>query len=222
MKTILPLLILIFTVFGLAGCKQDNVSPIRNVRFDPKLLNPMKIADPCINYSYSAGAELRSLGTINTSQVIVAFNNELTQTQRDQVIGKYGFITGVLSQRAGQSGMMFTLNLTDGLNCAQTEQAIRELKKDNAIKYAGPSFIVDGNQAVGLSNEVMVKADASGIAALKDLAANYNAELIGPLGADSYMLRVTKGSKGNALELTELLKGRKGISHATPDFILAL
>ena len=222
MKTILPLFIIILTVFGLASCRQENVSPIRNVRFDPKLLNPMKVADPCKNYSYTAGAELKSLGTINTSQVIVAFDDKLTDAQRGEVISKYGFVTGILNQRASQSGMMFTLNLTDGLNCAQAEQAIRELKKDNAIKYAGPSFIVDGEQAIGLSNEVMVKTDASGVTALKELAANYNAELIGPVGADSYLLRVTKNSKGDALELANSLKGQKGITHATPDFILAL
>src|SRR5687768_2422553 len=104
MKTILPLIIIILTVSGLASCRQDNVSPIRNVRFDPKLLNPMKISDPCKNYSYSAGTKLKNLGTINTNQVIVAFDEKLTQSQREQVISKYGFITGILNQRASQTG----------------------------------------------------------------------------------------------------------------------
>ncbi|MBC5775064.1 hypothetical protein H8S95_13385 [Pontibacter sp. KCTC 32443] len=208
-------------IFTLAGCRQDNVSPIRNVRFDPKLLNPLKAAGGCTNYSYFSGAKLRNLGTINTSRVVVAFDENLTQAQREQVITRYGFVAGIHSQRASQTGMMFTLNLMNGLNCAQTEQAIRELAKDKAIKYAGPYFVMDGNQQIGLSNEVMVKTDAGGVPSLKEFAANYHAKLIGPLGADTYLLQVDKYSRGNALELSDLLKEQKGIAHATPDFILA-
>jgi hypothetical protein len=221
MRTILPLIIILLTIFATAGCRQDNISPIRNVRFDPKLLNPLKAAGACNSYGYYTGAKLRNLGTIQTRQLVVSFDDKLTNAQREQVITKYGFVTGIESQRAGQSGMIYTLGLMQGLNCAQTEQAILELKKDNAIKYVGPYFNLDGVQDVGLSNEVMVKADATGEVSLKQFAANYKAKLIGPLGADTYLLQVDKASKGNALDAANALKGQKGILHATPDFILA-
>ena len=221
MKTILPLFITILMAFALAGCHQDNVSPIRNVRFDPKLLNPMKIAGGCNSYSYFAGTKLKDLGSIHTDQLVVAFDHNLTQSQREEVLKKYGFVTGILSQRASQSGMIFTLGLTNGLNCAQTEQAIIELKKDRAVTYAGPSFRVEGNQSIGLSNEVVVKTEHGGEAALRELAAKYNTKMVGPLGEGTYLLQIDKNSKGNALEISNALKGNKGIAHATPEFILA-
>ena len=222
MKTILPWFITILTIFVFASCRQDNVSPIRNVRFDPKLLNPLKAAGPCTNYSYYTGSKLRNLGTLHASQLVVAFKGNMTDAQREKIISNYGFLTGILSQSASQSGMMYTLGLASGLNCAQVGQAIRELSNDKAIDYAGPYFSLDGNKAIGLSNEIMERTAAGGEATLKDLAANYNAKVIGQLGADTYLLRVDKSSRGNALELSNALKGQKGIAHATPDFILAL
>lgn len=221
MRTILPLIIILLTIIATSGCRQDNISPIRNVRFDPKLLNPLKAAGACTSYGYYTGAKLRNLGTIQTRQLVVSFDEKLTNAQREQVITKYGFVTGIESQRAGQSGMVYTLGLMQGLNCAQTEQAILELKKDNAIKYVGPYFNLDGAQDIGLSNEVMIKADATGETSLKQFAANYKAKLIGPLGADTYLLQIDKSSKGNALDAANALKGQKGILHAAPDFILA-
>jgi hypothetical protein len=221
MKTILPLIITILTAFALAGCHQDNVSPIRNVRFDPKLLNPLKIAGGCPTYSYFSGAKLTDLGTIHTDQLVVTFDNNLTLNQREEVIKKYGFVTGILSQRASQGGMIFTLGLANGLNCAQTQQAIIELKKDNGVTYAGPSFRMAGDQAVGLSNEVVVKTAAGGEAVLRELAAKYKTKMVGPLGEGTYLLQIDKNSKGNALDISNALKGNKAIAHATPDFILA-
>ncbi|MBB6612101.1 hypothetical protein H7F15_13710 [Pontibacter sp. Tf4] len=221
MKTILPLLIIVLTVLGAAGCRQDNVSPIRNVRFDPKLLNQMKVAGNCTNYSYRSGQDQRNLGTIHTGQVQVTFRDDVTTTQRDEVLARYGFVTGILSQSATQSGMMYTLGLTGGLNCAQAEQAIRELARDKAIAYAGPAFLVETGQAVGLSNEIMIKADASGAETLKQLAADFNAIVKGPVGADTYMVQLSKQSKGNALEFVNALSNDKGIAHAAPGFVLA-
>ncbi|NDK56296.1 hypothetical protein [Pontibacter fetidus] len=221
MKTILPLIITILTAAALGSCNQDNVSPIRNVRFDPKLLNPMKIAGGCPSYSYFSGSKLTDLGTIHTNQLVVAFDKNLTPTERENVLKKYGFLTGILSQRASQSGLIFTLGLANGLNCAQTQQAIAELNKDKAITYAGPSFKMADNQAVGLSNEVVVKTEAGGEAVLRDLAARYNTKLVGPLGEGTYLLQLDKNSEGNALDISNALKGQKGIAYATPDFILA-
>lgn len=209
------------SVFAFAGCRQDNVTPIRNVRFDPKLLNPMKVATNCTNYSYQAGSRLRNLGTMHTGKAVVAFPGNLTATARDQVLAKYGFVEGILSQSAGQAGTIYTIKLVSGLNCAQAEEALQVLSKDEAILYAGPSFIVDNNQTVGLSNEVMVKADAKNKAALQQLTDNYKARLIGPLGADTYLVQLDKHSKGNALQFLNELSTEKGITHAAPDFVLA-
>ncbi|MEJ8755866.1 hypothetical protein WG947_02560 [Pontibacter sp. H259] len=220
MRTILPCIITILTVFAFSGCRQDDVSPIRNVRFDPKLLNPLKAAGGCTNYNYYAGSKLRNLGTIHTGSVVVAFDDNLTEAQRDQALTKYGFITGILSQRASQTGLIYTLGLANGLSCAQASQAILELKKDNAIRYAGPVFNVDGSQSIGLSNELLVKTEVGGEAALKAFATQQNAKVIGPLGADTYLMTLDKNSKGNAIELSNALKSIKGIAQATPDFIL--
>ncbi|NEM97292.1 hypothetical protein [Pontibacter burrus] len=221
MKTILPLLIIILTVFAGTGCRQENVSPIRNVRFDPKLLNPLKIANNCTNYSYKAGRSLRHLGTVHTGQVVVAFRDGMTDAQRTEALSKHGFVTGILSQRASQSGMMYTLGLVSGLNCAQAEQAVRELTKDKAIVYAGPMFLVEGGQAVGLSNEVLVRADATGIAVLQQKVKDFNGKISGPLGADTYMVQLNKQAKGNALDFVNVLNQEAGILNASPDFMLA-
>ena len=221
MRTILPCIITILTVFAFSGCRQDDVSPIRNVRFDPKLLNPLKAAGGCTNYSYHTGGKLRNLGTIHTSSVVVAFNDNQTDAQLQQTLAKYGFVTGVLSQRVSHTGKVYTLGLINGLSCAQAGQAILELKKDKAIRYAGPVFNLDGNQAVGLSNELMVKTETGGEVALKTFAAAHNAKVVGPLGADTYLLSIDKSADGNAIELSNALKSVRGIAQANPDFILA-
>ena len=88
MRTILPCIITILTVFAFSGCRQDDVSPIRNVRFDPKLLNPLKVAGGCTNYSYHTGGKLRNLGTIHTGSVVVAFNDNQTDAQLQQTLAK--------------------------------------------------------------------------------------------------------------------------------------
>ena len=86
---------------------------------------------------------------------------------------------------------------------------------------AGPSFRVEGNQAIGLGNEVVVKTENGGEAMLRELAAKYNTKMVGPLGERTYLLQIDKNSKGNALEISNALKGNKGIAHAIPEFILA-
>ncbi len=225
MRTILPLIIIILTVFGVSSCQQDNVSPIRNVRFDPKLLNPLQIAGQvagtCNTHSYTSGNQMRDLGTIANNKLVVTFSQNLTHAQRLEALQPYGFVKGIASQSATKTDMLYTLELEDGLNCAQTQQAIVVLSEDKSIRYAGPAFSIDGAHAVGLSNEVMVKTEPGSEAILQQFADNYNATIVGPMGANSYLVQLSKNSKGNAIDFVNALKAEKGIAHAAPDFVIA-
>ena len=220
MRKILPSIIIIFTLFASTACRQDNVSPIRNVRFDPKLLNPVMNGSACTNYSYYYGEQLRSLGTVHTGQVIVAFTANLTHEQQQQVISNYGFVEGVTGQVANETGMLHSLSLMAGLNCKQVEQAIKELLKDNSIAYVAPYFEADNNELLGLSNELMVTTTDA--VQLRRLAGACRATIVGELGNNTYLLAVDKNSKGNALETANFLKKQSGIAHAEPDFIVSL
>jgi hypothetical protein len=220
MRKILSLIIIIFTLFASASCRQDNVSPIRNVRFDPKLLNPIMGGSTCTNYNYYYGNQPRSLGTAYIGKVIVVFTPNLTHNQQQQVISNYGFVEGITGQVANESGMLHTLSLMAGLNCKQVEQAMKELAKDNSITYVAPYFLVNDSELIGLSNELMVTTN--NVLQLKRLASACKATLVNDLGNNTYLLSVDKNSKGNALETANYLKKQNGIEHAEPDFIVSL
>ena len=118
--------------------------------------------------------------------------------------------------------MLYTLKLTEGLNCQQAAQAIKEVSKNKAVRYAAPYFLnmVDGKeQLTGVSNELVVKIRPHDEAAFKELSKTFNVAAITPLDEETFLIAVDKSSKGNALEAANHLRAQQGIEMATPTLV---
>lgn len=225
-KIAIPFFPLLFAVFALGSCRQETASPIKNVRFQPTDGNRLMDGSACTSYSYFKGAaNQKNLGSVYTKQVLVSFADEVTYEQQQEFIESYGFLEGIKGQQSSGSALFYELNLVDGMNCKQVENALKDLAKDSRLTYVAPYFFsdVDGSvQLLGVTDEATVTIEPNGLGKLKELAGAYNFEVIKSLGADTYVLKVGKSSKGNALEVANALKGEAGIIQAEPGFVVSM
>ncbi|MBF9252600.1 hypothetical protein I2I11_04795 [Pontibacter sp. 172403-2] len=222
MNKLLPFLSGMLMLITFSACRDNSASPVRNVRFDPDLLNKMQVAgNACSSYSYVDGGQSKSLGVVYTKQVLVAFEPHISAADQQLLLQKYGFVKSLGTQAASKSAVLQSLVLQDGLNCKQVEQALLTLAADAQIAYAAPYFL-SGKQLLGISNEVIVTVEQDGLSTLQELARDYKAEVQpSSPGSNIYLVKVSKHSNGNALELANFLQKQPGIAQAAPDFILA-
>ncbi|WP_266204678.1 hypothetical protein [Pontibacter kalidii] len=221
MKNI-PVLFFTFlmVVLGLSSCRNDGATPIRNVKAGPTLLRVQAGNGSCDNYTYFYGNEQKNLGSVFTKQVLVVFASGLSAGEEAAAVAAYGFVKGNNGQVSSNSAMLHNIELVDGLNCRQVEKAMELLAEDPAIAYVAPYFL-NGDGLLGISNEAIVTIEAGAEDALTAMAAEYGAEVLMPLSGQTYLVRVDKNATGNALELANFLKGKTGITHAEPDFIVS-
>ena len=227
MKTPILWISFLLIIFIFSSCRNDNVSPIRNVRFDPGLLNPLKVADdgPCATYSYQQQSQIRPLGNVYGRKVLVAFRDGYTYEQATAAMAGFGFAEGVGQAIQTKSGELYPVKLTEGLNCKQVGEAIKLLKQHEDVTYAAPYFL-DGSasQLLGVSNEFLVtvndKAQAQEV--LKQLTSATRTEIVASLSEDTFVLRADKNSNGNALDMANFFQGQASVKHAEPNFIVSL
>lgn len=220
MRKILHLLPILF-LFTLLSCRDESVTPIRNVRFDPNLLNKITDGTPCESYTYNTAERKRTLGNVHTQQVLVVFTETTSEKQKEQALLKYEFVKQSEGRLGREAGLVHTVNLKPGLGCKQVEQAIQLLAADSRIAYAAPYFI-SGSDVIGLSNEAIVTVTPGNSDLLKSYVAGFNAKITQTLADNIYLVQVDKNSKGNTLALVAYLQGKAGIALAEPDFILSL
>lgn len=220
-KIYLPLLSFLFVIFAFSSCRQDEASPIRNVKAGPKLLRVQAGFGPCVSYTYFLDNQKKNLGSVFTKQVLVSFSNGLSAEAEADVLAKYEFVKGKNGQLSSNSAMLHNVELTDGLSCKEVERAMRILAEEPAITYVAPYFLNEKG-LLGISNETIVTMQDGQDAALQQLATTYRAEVLMQLSGQTYLVRVDKDSKGNALEFANFLKGKQGIAHAEPDFVVSL
>lgn len=224
MKNTLLLFSTMLAILLLPSCRQESVSPIRNVKFDPNLLNPLQAGNTssCTNHTYFYGGEARNLGVVYTKQVLVAFNGTLTQAEVSDITMAHGFVAGVGAPVSSNSASLYPVTLVDGLNCVQVEQALRELQNDAGIAYAAPCFLAGGTQLMGITNEFIVTLTDTRDAEmqLNRLVKTTGTAVVTSLGDQIYVLRADKNSDGNALEMANHFQGQRGIAHAEPDFMV--
>jgi hypothetical protein len=229
MKTYLPLLCILLLIVIFSSCRNDNATPIRNVRFDPGLLNPAQAGGgvPCVFHNYYYNEQPKTLGNVYSRMILVAFNEGYTYEQALAVAGKYGFIEGLGQEVRTNSARLYPVKLEDGLNCKQVEQAIEVLEQDAGVTYAAPYFLTeDGGktQLLGISNEFIVTLNdrqQAGVV-LERLADATRTSIVATLSKDTYVLRADKNSRGNALEMANFFHEQAPIQHAEPDFVVSL
>jgi hypothetical protein len=216
----LPFFTCITLLLAGSSCRQEGAAPIRNIKAGPNLLRA-QAGGACTTYTYVDNQGQRALGNVYTKQILVSFVNGLSAEDEKNTLARYGFVEKAAGQVASNSAILQNVTLTDGLNCSQVEEALQVLAKDPNIAYAAPYFL-DGSRLRGISKEVIVTVEGEGMAELKQLAKQYNAEVLPSQVENEYIIRVDKHSKGNALELANLLQGNIGISRAEPDFVVTL
>ncbi|GAB3831425.1 hypothetical protein GCM10028895_48760 [Pontibacter rugosus] len=217
----IPFLSCLFLIFAFSSCRQDEASPIRNVKAGPTLLRATVGGGSCTSYTYYLENEQKSLGNVYTKQVLVNFAEGLSAEAEADVLAKYDFIKGATGQLHSNSAVLHNIELVDGLGCAEVEEAIYTLSEEPGIAYVAPYFL-NADGLLGISNEAIITVDEGADTALEELAAAYKAEVLMSLSGQTYLVRVDKNSQGNALELANFLKDKEGIAHAEPDFVVSL
>lgn len=228
MKIFIPWLsaLLFITIFS--SCRNDSVAPIRNVRFDPGLLNPIQAAGStsCLIYNYSYASETKALGTVYGRMILISFNDGSPSDGAEAVKERFGFIEGLGQAVRTNSALLYPVHLVEGLNCKQVEAAIAEIAKDPAISYAAPFFDAGANgQLLGVSNEFIVQVEQDkrpGAEVVERLANATRTEIVTALDNDTFVLRADKHSRGNALEMANFFHEQPHIKHAEPDFVVSL
>lgn len=227
MKIYIPWLSSLLMIIIFSSCRNDNVSPIRNVRFDPGLLNPVQAAGgiPCTSHTYYYNNEAKSLGTIYSGMILVSFSERLTHEQAVAAAEQHAFIEKLGQPIHSNSARLYPAKLVAGLSCSQVEVALKEIAKDPAVAYAAPYFESAGGQLLGVSNEFIVTVDRGRQPAeqvLKRLSASTGTTIVTALNEDTFVLRADKNSRGNALEMANYFHERPLIKHAEPDFVVSL
>ncbi len=93
------------------------------------------------------------------------------------------------------------------------------------VVYAAPYFKTESGSDIGITNVFSVRLDGEqDFAKLQRLAQEYNLEMLGANEFDQsiYYLACTKESKGNALEMANLMYESGAFDYATPEFIIGL
>ncbi|QCR21414.1 hypothetical protein [Pontibacter sp. SGAir0037] len=137
---------------SLSSCRQDNATPIRNVRINPKVVNQMQIADPA--------ASSNGFGNIYNGAILVAFDAKLSGTEQRDLVASYGQFKALGQPTLSNGSVVYALELKEGYNAGQVEAIIAELKKDVAISHASPLILASENGRTELRsvyNEVIEK-----------------------------------------------------------------
>ncbi|WP_089321135.1 S8 family serine peptidase [Pontibacter ummariensis] len=204
-----------------SSCRQEEASPIRNIKAGPNLLRAQAAGSPasCTSYTYLNGEDKKVLGNVYTQQVLVSFSYGLSAEKEAEALASYSFVKGIAGQQA-RTGPLQSLELVEGLSCKEVEQAIKILSEDPAIAYAAPYFL-KGDGIMGISDEAIITLEDGSAAAIEQLAAAFDAEVVEELSENTYLLKVDKSSKGNALDLANFMAGQEGIAHAEPNLVMA-
>ncbi len=127
----------------MSSCRQDVAPPIRNVRFDPQLINRIQTADnsSCTNYSYTQGKDQILLGVVSTEEITIAFESSMTPEDQKDLIESYGFFKGFGHPKNTNGVVAYEVKLNSGLNCKQVELVIAELNKERGVSFAAPTFL---------------------------------------------------------------------------------
>ena len=227
MKIYIPWLSSLLLIIIFSSCRNDNVSPIRNVRFDPGLLNPLQAAGgiPCTAHSYYYNGAEKSLGTVYSGMILLSFNDDLNHEKATAAAAQHGFIELLGQPVQTNSARLYPAKMAAGLSCQQVEVALIEIAKDPAVDYAAPYFESAGGQLLGVSNEFIVVVEEGRQPAaqvLKRLSEATQTEIVSTLSKDTFVLRTDKNSRGNALEMANFFHEQPSIKHAEPDFVVSL
>lgn len=142
-KNILCLSLLSFIMIALfSSCRQDDAAPIRNVRFDPQLINRLQTADnsSCSIHKHSSENKTINFNALFANEITVAFDTGMPYAEQQRLIKSYGVFQTLRQPKSHAITPTYALALKNDFNCRQIEYIISELNKEPGVKYAAAAF----------------------------------------------------------------------------------
>jgi hypothetical protein len=210
----------LFLMLLLPGCASRATSP-KAPEITPTA------AQACPGYFYYYGQEKIQL-TQDPQISLIGFKGNPTTAQKEEVLRRFPAFTGFSAGEKEDEDPGFQLaDLKSGTTCAQVQKLIKELQQQELILFANPVFhalpsLGSGHRWMGLTPEFIVTMKpGQPESELQRLLSLTNTKQADTLGENIYLLRATKESKGNALEMANYFHQQPSVANAEPNFHMA-
>lgn len=215
MKKLLTLLLAVITFYG---CQRDYVeesqSPVTRSGDGPSEY-----------YYWCDGVKIPL--TINENKSFV-----LVETAKYESLSKSAINTGGKMKSANTISDYFSLGIDMSGKNAKIRTSLTSFTLDNAnlkaintkdLLYIAPYFKTSNGADLGITDVFEVRLEEEqDFVKLEKLATEYNLNMLGRNTFDPsiYLLSCTKESKGNALEMANLMYESGAFKYATPEFLI--
>lgn len=207
----------IAATIALYGCQKDIISE------KDQETHPMTRATVCMTAYYWCDGEKIPL-TVNEDKLFILTepDNVARLCRSNGVVGIDNLTT---SERYRALGIKSLVSTTSAGNLTSfTLDGVGQGALDmDYVVYAAPYFKTESGSDIGITNVFSVRLTGErDFAKLQKLAQEYNLEMLGANEFDPsiYYLACTKESKGNALEMANLMYESGAFDYATPEFII--
>jgi hypothetical protein len=212
------LLIILFAVN--LGCQKEDIEPVLSGSETEEADSQKKPNDICPEYFYYYGQTKIDLGAVNTSQIIIGFQNGITSEQKAAFISQYPYLQSIKSEFNTGSADATVITLKEGITCAEVEAAFIQLAKQPEVRYATPFYQspFDTN-LLGITNQFIVNLKPGyTVEDLQILTKRTKTEIVEQLGDITFIMSADKYATGNALQMANEFAGFYQIDSSEPDF----
>lgn len=209
---------LIAAIMALHGCEK----PEEEIVLNPASLETR--ATVGMTAYYWCDGEKIPLTVNEDKMFILAEPDNAAMVCKSAAVNQSGLITRV-SERYAALGIKSPASTTsqDNLASFTLDGAGQDALDMNYVVYAAPYYKTVSGSDIGITNVFSVRLTGEQeLAKLQRLAQEYNLEMLGANEFDPsiYYLACTKESKGNALEMANLMYESGAFDYATPEFII--
>ncbi|KAA5540791.1 hypothetical protein [Adhaeribacter rhizoryzae] len=212
-------LVLVFFTLTV-GCQPEYVEPASTVGTTNSEDLWKKPGKPCPEYFYFYGQSKIDLGTVNTSKIILGFQEGITAAQKARFVAQFPYLHRIQNEFNTGSADATVVQLKDGLSCAQVEAILFKLAKKREIRYATPFFQspFEAN-LLGITNQFIVNLKPGYSAAdMKKLTKRTKTQIVEQLGDYTFILSADKYAAGHALQMANKFARFYQVESSEPDF----
>jgi hypothetical protein len=212
--------VLILIILSL-GCQPEYVAPSLVTGQTGVADARKKPGGECPEYFYFYEQTKVMLGKVNTSKIVLGFQDGVTTEQKAAFISKYPYLQGIQNEFNTGSADATIVLLTAGLTCAQVEAALSQLANQPEIRYATPFFQSPFEASLlGISNQFLVNLKPGyTLEDLEKLTKRTKTQIVEQLGEQTFILSADKYSTGNALQLANEFAQFYQVESSEPDFL---
>ncbi len=216
---------LLLAVLVFLGCNNDLTEEIPTV--EDNIVATRSIGDAPEYYYWYHGKKIPL--TVNENKSFV-----LTETAQFEQASRSTILTGSRIKGTRTMNGYSSLSIERSGKSAKEKTYFTSMILENAglktidiedVVYVAPYFTESNGEEVGITNVLSVRLEGDeDLAKLEKLAEEYNLIMLGRNQFDRsiYYLSCTKDSKGNALEMANLLYESGAFEYAQPEFLIKL